>query len=367
MIKWYNIQNFISRVSMRLRRNIMKMVGFRIQENYFLDSPFWGPKENVKRIGIYSEIQDVVIPQFLERNDKFTFSFPRRYIYEISNAIIDPMTGLVYDSEGKLIAESSTWNFQRLLFDIPKPRIKIPQEKLDGQYVFMPTITNYYHWLVEDLPVFLSSYQKKKEAQILMGAQNFPPINAFMTKYLSDDLIKCQVPVQVERLILTAKNAGMGNPISSSNVVHPHDLKIIKEWFSEYIVSGSVKNDNKVMIYLSRSKAKKRKMEGEELLEDELKKLGFIIFHGNISLFEQIELFSSACVIMGAQGASMTNLVWVPKKTKVIEIHQPNNYAPYFYNMGMMLDLDYNFLEVPKESWTTHDIENIVAHVKELL
>lgn len=367
MFKWFEIQRLLSRISMRLRKEMIKMAGLDLKKNYFLDSPFWGPRDDVKRLSVYSEMQDIIIPQFLEKSDKFTFSFPRRYIYEIPNAIIDPLTGLVYDQDGELIAESSAWDFQRLLFDIPKPRISAPSRVLKGKYIFLPSMPNYYHWLLEDLPAFLGSYQYDKDAKILFGAHDFPPINDFIKSYLPDGVIKCQSPVRVERLILTGKNSGLGNPISYSNIVHPYDLEALKKWFDEYIATDNIKNDNPTMLYLSRSRTKKRKIAGEEMLEVALEKLGFTIFHGDLDLFDQIRLFSKASVVMGSQGASMSNLIWTPVKTKVIEIHYPKRYYPFFYNMGIMLDLDYQFLEVPEHAWTESDINSIVIKVKNII
>ncbi len=366
MINWFRIQKFWHRVSLHLRRNIIKKLGLRLGDNYFLDNPHAGQRNDVDRIDIYAKAQNITMPDLVHKEDLITFSFPRRYIYEIPNAIIDPVTGLVYDQDGKLIAESSAWDYQRLLADVPRPRISSPTRTLKGRYLFFPTTSNLYHWLIEDLPPFLGAYQQVPDARVLIGAYNFSVIDEFIESYIPDDAIRCQAPIRVEKLIMAGKNAGLGSPFPPHNTPHPHDLVVLREWFSEYLSDIQDQNNDNIMIYVSRTRAR-RGIEGEALLESALEDLGFTIFHGDLSLVDEIRLFSKASFVLGMQGAGMTNIVWLPPKSKVLQLHFPKASYRFFFNMGCMLDLDYQFFEVPKERWTESDIDHIVSKVKEFI
>ena len=164
---------------------------------------------------------------------------------------------------------------------------------------------------------------------------------------------------------MASKTAGLGNPLPPHSTAHPEDLNMLRKWFSDYITKP---NDsiNTSLIYLSRSKWK-RGISGELELEKQLEELGFTIFHGDINLFEQIKLFSNARVIVGLTGAAMSNMVWMPKGATVLQLHVPNVIYRFYYNIGCMCKLNYQFFETPRDSWSISDVENIILKVKGLI
>lgn len=363
MIEVEKIYSLLRRIDMKIKRDLIRLCGVRARELCFLDSPIVAPRDDVERIGIYAKAEDFTVPHLTHEGDMVTYSFQRRYIYEIPNAIIDPYTGMVYDQYGNYIPESSAWEPTRLLTEIPRPRIKSPSVTLKGKYVFLPATPTYYHWLMQDLPPFLGAYSQVSKAKVLVGAHDFKPLQAFIKRYLSEEVKKCKSPIRVEKLVMAAKDGGLGIPFPPIGSVNPQDIRVLKKHFKEYIVNDKKPEGGSIMIYLSRSKWK-RSFKGEEVLEQALEKIGFTIFHGDLDLFEQIKLFSNACVILGASGAAMSNITWAPPKTIVVQMHIPNVFWNFYYNLGKMCDHDYHFLEVPDESWTKLDIEHIVSKVK---
>ncbi len=357
------IRNLFSRVSLKVRRGLIAKLGLKLTNNYFLDSPYMGPKINVKRVGVHSEMQNIKMPSIFDSKEIFTFSFPKRFIYEIPNATIDPVTGLVYDEKGFLIAESSAWDHQRLLAEIPRPIIRMPKRCLEGRYLFLPTTPTYYHWLIEDLPVFLSALKLNPKIKILLGAHTFKPINDFVEQYISNSIIPTSIPIRVEKLILSAKTAGLGSPIPPHSTAHPSDLKLLRKWFSSYMKNETQPTQ---MIYLSRRRWN-RGIKGEDILEKRLETLGFKIFHGDLNLFEQIELFSQAKLIVGASGAAMSNMVWMQKKSNVIQLHHTNIFYRFYFNIAKMCGLEYQFVEVPEDSWTLQEINKIETLIKRII
>jgi hypothetical protein len=359
------IKDLIFKVSIRIRQYIIKLSGLNLRQNYFLDSPIWGPKPKINRINLYSEIINFTFKSYTYPGDKYIYSFPKRYCYKLNDAIVDPRTGLIYDSSGLLIAESSAWDFQRLLSEIPKPSIRIPKQKLKGTFTFLPCIHNYYHWLIEDLPPFLNSNCVAKDAKVIVGDYDFRPIKNFIEQYIDHRFIQIDSPIRIEKLVFTAKIAGLGNPLGVANTPHPYDIKLLREYFKDHFARENEEKNK--MIYLSRSRAARRSMSGELKLEQALIDIGFEVFHGDIGFFEQINLFSKAKFIIGAQGAAMSNLAWVPSQTKVIELHHTNNFVPFFYFIGAILNLRYKYLQVPETEWLDSDIDNIVSYVHEYL
>ena len=101
--------------------------------------------------------------------------------------------------------------------------------------------------------------------------------------------------------------------------------KNVKFW--EYIINNitNLSKSNKSYyekIYISRSDSAHRKILNEIELIELLKKLNFqIITLSEMNIFDQINLFKKAKVIIGYHGAGFANLVFSSPKIKVVEIH----------------------------------------------
>ena len=82
-----------------------------------------------------------------------------------------------------------------------------------------------------------------------------------------------------------------------------------------------IKRDSGLKIYLSRHNSDCRNLINEGDLKDTLKKKNFMIVDtNNMSVFEQIKIFSRADAIIGPTSSALTNLVFSKKGTRVIEI-----------------------------------------------
>ena len=89
-------------------------------------------------------------------------------------------------------------------------------------------------------------------------------------------------------------------------------------------ISNTIKTNNFLgdKIYISRQDSKKRKILNENELIPLLKDLNYqIVTLSEMNIFDQINLFKNAKIIIGYHGAAFANLVFSLPKTKVIEIH----------------------------------------------
>ena len=93
---------------------------------------------------------------------------------------------------------------------------------------------------------------------------------------------------------------------------------------STIILSNSLsytKIDSGLKVYLSRQNSDCRNLINEGDLIEKLKSKNFMIIDTkNMSIFEQIKIFSAADVIIGPASSALTNLVFSKKGTRVIEI-----------------------------------------------
>jgi len=96
--------------------------------------------------------------------------------------------------------------------------------------------------------------------------------------------------------------------------------------------------DSGFKVYLSRNNSVYRNLINEGDLRDTLKKKNFMIVDtNNMSVFEQIKIFSGADVIIGPTSSALTNLVFSKKGTRVIEI-----IPKYKYNYETTLKTRYS-------------------------
>lgn len=98
-------------------------------------------------------------------------------------------------------------------------------------------------------------------------------------------------------------------------------------------------------IYISREKAKSRRIVNESEVLNILEKYGFKkVFLESLSITEQMQLFASSEYVIAPHGAGLTNLVFCPQGTKVLEIFSPNYVSVSYWNICNQVGLDYYYL-----------------------
>lgn len=96
-------------------------------------------------------------------------------------------------------------------------------------------------------------------------------------------------------------------------------------------------------IYISRSNARRRRIVNEDAILPLLQEHGYEIHRlAGLTIDAQMELFGSASHVVAAHGAELTNLVYCPPGTKVLEIFSPYYINLCFWSMATQLGLDYS-------------------------
>ncbi|HLP78489.1 MAG TPA: glycosyltransferase family 61 protein [Candidatus Paceibacterota bacterium] len=95
-------------------------------------------------------------------------------------------------------------------------------------------------------------------------------------------------------------------------------------------------------IYISRAKAKHRRLSNEAEVIRRLERIGFRPVHlEELSLPEQIALFRNAEAIVGVHGAGFVNLAFCSPGTKVLEIFTPGLKPQMYAHLSGQLGLSY--------------------------
>ena len=196
---------------------------------------------------------------------------------------------------------------------------------------------NYYHWLFDSL----------SRLKILQGSNYNKNIDFYYvpnySKFKKESLL-C-LGIQEEQIIDSKKISNLiANSVIATN--HPNRLPV-PYWICEFLRSsflhdGNTNLINSRRIYISRNKAKNRRILNEKLLFEKLSKLGFeLLYLEELSFREQVNFFSESNTIISPHGAGLANLVFCKPGTKIIEIFPPNSYSNIFENISRNVGLNY--------------------------
>lgn len=197
----------------------------------------------------------------------------------------------------------------------------------------------YFHWFTDALPRLIAAKDFIKLHTLILPEyyQNIP--------YIKDSLTFFSVPVrfvrptarlEVGELILPGHTADPGN-YNRSLIIKLRDTFLY-----------NYKEDNRRAyrkIYISREKAKKRKISNEDGVVKLLLTYGFEIhYFEDYCLEKQIQICAQAKTIVGLHGAGLTNILFMPEKGQVLELrNESDSHNNCFFSLASELNLEYYY------------------------
>jgi capsular polysaccharide biosynthesis protein len=95
-------------------------------------------------------------------------------------------------------------------------------------------------------------------------------------------------------------------------------------------------------IYISRNKGKTRRVIQEERIIEVLTSYGFtVVYPENLSVAQQIKMFSEVEAVVSPHGAALTNTIFCSPGTRVIELFSPGYNPPCYWIAAAHCDLQY--------------------------
>ena len=243
---------------------------------------------------------------------------------------------LTYPTSGRMWRHSDSLG--KVIFPAAKEKV--------GWYTSLtcPTSYNYFHWMIECLPrlAALEAYIQLFDGIIIPS--NPKPFHLESLKALgigADRLIEAhpKLHLKIEHLFATNYSA-RDNP---APWLHP--------WYKEkFIHPLNLKVKPGRRIYISRADASVRNVSNFATVHAMVSSLGFeVLTLSNLSFIEQATLFYESDVIVAEHGASLANLLFCRRGTKVIEIFSVHWIAPCFYAIAKSAGLEYHFYVAESE------------------
>jgi len=180
---------------------------------------------------------------------------------------------------------------------------------------------NYYHWLLEC--IFRAWMVKdKKDAMILLlpdyyGKSDF--IMGSLEPFKFKDIFF--IP---GRKSLMVKNLCMPQIKAKVDSYNYKMMAQIKQFYLDYLSTAKdIDLDFGERIYISRKKAKRKRVENEDEIEHILLKYNFKILNNEDYIFwEQVAIYSRAKYLVSIHGSGLTNMLFMKEGSSVLEFHK---------------------------------------------
>ena len=285
-----------------------------------------------------------IYPQPHQAFCRTTITMPESYWVSVPHATVlssRQSVGSVIAHDGKVIHNSSRqWVNQPEQNEachrkFPRP---IPIEKTLAVLGIGGGGMNYYHWLTEVLP----------RIHLLKQGHIWPKIDRFLVDEPSAKLaITLEIlGVAPSQIIYTHRYITLASPL----VFMPQFLRFQYRWRIDFLRETFLPyrdvNASKIdRIYISRSKASRRRVLNEAEVLDYLMPLGYVPFWlEDLSFLEQVSLFAQAKRVIGLHGAGLTNIAWCPPGARVLEIFPSESIPSYYWVLASQVGVDYYYL-----------------------
>ena len=195
----------------------------------------------------------------------------------------------------------------------------------------------YFHWFTEVLPRILLAEEGAGKLPVLIP-------DVFLSRaFIRESLDVFDVKVVSYHLRETIKVRNLLAPSQSEPAFFDAvRLQGVRKRFQQF--DGFNSNGYR-LLYVSRKYAFKRKVVNEDELEKLLGRYGVeTVYMENLSFSEQRKLMSETCLLISNHGAGITNILFMPEQSVVLELKSDaDNINNCYFKMARALGTDYYY------------------------
>jgi len=269
-----------------------------------------------------------------------------QYIFKIKDVTVDVLTGLVVLEAGFVI-DSTLAKWQKIIYrggiGSSIKRTKRARVNLDGSFMVMPHTPFYYHAVIDELPNLIRIRSESPDCNNVIISSLAP---TWMTELL--EYFKFNVCIVEESAVVVKQLFALSAP----RVVVKKNLNYLR---------GNLETHGKDIVIVSRK--------GTPRSSDQIEQSLVELIHGSklidpskLSVEQQIQVFSSAKIVIGLHGGALTNCVWMDSSSYVIEIFNHAYRTSDYERLCIELGIKYNSLEIENLS-----SEEVVSTVQRLI
>lgn len=173
----------------------------------------------------------------------------------------------------------------------------------------------YYHWVTESLPRALEIRRRYPDAIPILPKDHYAGYAAALTALGFDDV----------RWFPQSSNALIHSPVVSEcpprfGTTDPALLRDVRDAISAHYRLKATKEPHRI-VYVSRARARGRRVRNEAQLTAMLQSLGAEVVHfEDLDFAAQVRLMGETRLLVSIHGAGLTNMMWMPPGGRVIEL-----------------------------------------------
>lgn len=277
------------------------------------------------------------------------------YTLPLRKVILSGYSGLIFDKINNGFIIESGMTYIRMLKAKSSFRKTYPVKAIDNLctsiHLYPWARKNIYHWFIECLPRLI---------QIREVSNSYSQLNILIPNEIPNyqeqtiEILKKSLPSNV-KIIRISPNCNyflesyLFLPFVTPDMFGFLPSRISKELSSLLIEGFGCMNDehiDKKMIYISRRKAKKRRISNETELLRAIESKYDIEIHTpeDYHYAKQVKLFATAKTVISAHGAGLTNILFCEEGTRVIELMPSNKVKLHYFGLAKSKNLDYLYI-----------------------
>jgi hypothetical protein len=276
------------------------------------------------------------------------FDQPDIFVCEVPAAYLCTDNGIVCTRDLEVLydLEPRRTHFQNNAYKKPAALRKGSVKRLSGVYSTINyfAATSHYHWMIDCLPKIhsLAQFEPREPVTLIMpeslGRVQRDELDCVLPPNFRVEYHPAGTWLKLEKFLLPSLISGYYN-----GFLPPEYCESIRSpVFKRYHLPAT--HSPKERIYISRSRAKYRRVLNEEAVMALLEPYGFkLVEVETLSFREQVELFHRAEIVIGPSGAGF-NLLMFCGKIPVVVLHPNQVPDNYFHTMAQGLGQSYHYV-----------------------
>ncbi|KAA9332271.1 glycosyltransferase family 61 protein [Hymenobacter busanensis] len=239
--------------------------------------------------------------------------------------------------------------------------LKFAQHQLPADFRYVIAhhawAVNYYHWMVDVLPRLEAIKELLPDLTLLLPANYNKEYHRATLQALGVRRVQWLQPhtrYRVPELLVPTRMARVTDS-------RPDAMLALRQTLLNYFQPDPAQGLGE-RIYISRARAPRRKVVNEDAVCEYLRQQGFaIVYFEDYSFQQQVSIAAQARYLISIHGAGLTNMLFMPANSRVMELQMRDDGTCYFYYAlatGLGLDYFYQFCEPtnPGEIVNTADL-----------
>ena len=298
-------------------------------------------------------------PVNLRPHDEWIFKNEKSYEINAKRLLKVPL--VIFDHNGMtkkisfnpqyLDGSEQSFSGRNLLMMLVKFKIRV---YWSGTIAIHKWHDQYFHWITEILPK-LFTLENEGNNVLLIPAE----LQKFQQEGLS--ILNINVKTFSRHFYHFGINIKYMEPFASPGNYNESILQKFRKAFFVKMNLHYTPNSKKIA-FVSRKKIGTRDIQNEDELFNMVKEFdGDKIVFENSSWLEQVKLINTYSIIIGFHGAGLVNMVFMPDKTKVLEIRdQFDDKNNCYFSLASAFNFDYYYClatKVENEKWEVPKVE----------